>query len=74
MNRFYEFLLFSLIYRLMKVLSSLCSSLLSLTRLSPSGSVIFFPSYSFLNTFIAYCEKTKVMKEFEVIYYFIRDK
>ncbi|KAF8359408.1 chl-1, partial [Pristionchus pacificus] len=50
-----------------QVLSSLCSSLLSLTRLSPSGSVIFFPSYSFLNTFIAYCEKTKVMKEFESI-------
>ncbi|GMS89069.1 hypothetical protein PENTCL1PPCAC_11244, partial [Pristionchus entomophagus] len=50
-----------------QVLSSLSSSLLSLIRLSPSGSVIFFPSYSFLATFLSHCEKTSQMKEFESV-------
>ncbi|GMR42008.1 hypothetical protein PMAYCL1PPCAC_12203, partial [Pristionchus mayeri] len=48
-----------------QVLTSLCSSLLSLTRLSPSGTVIFFPSYSFLSTFLLHCENTNQMKAFE---------
>ncbi|GMT18713.1 hypothetical protein PFISCL1PPCAC_10010, partial [Pristionchus fissidentatus] len=48
-----------------QILTSLSSTLLSLLSLSPNGSVIFFPSYSFLSTFLAHCEKSGLMKKFE---------